>query len=154
MRKLKQFDIIFVDFGKVYGSEQTGSRPCVVVQNNLGNKYCPTVLVCPLTSSIKHIDQPTHCIIYANELNGLRYDSMILGEQMVSVSKDRIIKWIGCISDAETQSEIISVCLNNFVGYKNSSHGERIVKMIIGFLGGRNYVGCGENAENYKREGA
>lgn len=71
------------------GSEQNGYRPCLILQNNLGNAYSPNVIVIPLTSHLKKVNQPTHVILPAKE-TGLDRDSMALCENPVSVSKERL----------------------------------------------------------------
>jgi len=71
------------------GSEQNGYRPCLILQNNLGNAYSPNVIVIPLTSHLKKVNQPTHVILPAKE-TGLERDSMALCENPVSVSKERL----------------------------------------------------------------
>ena len=80
------------------GSEQTGWRPALVFQNNVGNTYSPNVIVLPLTSKIKKTGQPTHVIVPADG-TGLSRDSMVLCENPVSVSKDRLGKYLTTIPD-------------------------------------------------------
>lgn len=75
------------------GSEQSGWRPALVFQNNVGNTYSPNVIVLPLTSKIKKIGQPTHVFIPA-EGTGLARDSMVLCENPDSVSKDRLGRYL------------------------------------------------------------
>lgn len=83
-------------WGEVYnchfegtGSEQSGWRPAVIFQNNVGNAYSPNVIVLPLTSSLKRMDMPTHVVVKAED-TGLRRDSMVICENPVSVSKDKL----------------------------------------------------------------
>ena len=83
-------------WGEVYnchfegtGSEQSGWRPAVIFQNNVGNAYSPNVIVLPLTSSLKRLDMPTHVLVKAED-TGLRRDSMVICENPVSVSKERL----------------------------------------------------------------
>ena len=75
---IKKGDIYYASLNPVVGSEQKGERPVVVIQNNLGNKYSPTVIIAPLTEVIKKADLPTHITIFRNDF--LKYDSMILLE--------------------------------------------------------------------------
>lgn len=75
------------------GSEQAGCRPALVFQNNVGNAYSPNVIVLPLTSKLKKSNQPTHVVVPA-EGTGLARDSMVLCENPVSVSKDKLGKYL------------------------------------------------------------
>ena len=81
-------DIVMCDFGASYGCEQGGRRPALVVQNDVGNKYSPTVIVCPITTKSKK-SLPTHIVVTPQE-TGLREISTILFEQVRSVDKTRI----------------------------------------------------------------
>ena len=71
-------DVYLMKFGGS-GSEQSGWRPGVVFQNNVGNAHSPNIIALPLTSSIKKTNQPTHVIVKAAD-SGLRRDSMVLCE--------------------------------------------------------------------------
>lgn len=71
------------------GSEQSGWRPGVVFQNNIGNRFSPNIIALPLTSQLKKSSQPTHVILPASE-TGLNRDSMVLCENPERMSKDRI----------------------------------------------------------------
>ena len=92
--KIKRGDIYLADLGKGYSSEQGGIRPVLVVQNNKGNKYSTTLLVACITSKAhsKH-HLPTHYIIPKDV--GLKYDSMVMMEQIKVIDESRIIKFIG-----------------------------------------------------------
>ena len=104
MDELKMFDIVYADFSdNKIGSEQSGIHPYVIIQNNIGNKHCPTVLGMSLTSVLKKEHMPTHCIIHKTEKNGLKRNSMLLGETLTQISKDRILSKIGSITDEKTQ---------------------------------------------------
>lgn len=103
---IRRYDIIVVDLGKTVGSEQGGIRPAVVVQNNTGNTYSSTTIVLPLTKEIKKLYQPTHALIRKNYKNGLKYDSMVEGEQIRVVSHQRILRKCGRITDESEKKEI------------------------------------------------
>lgn len=79
-------------------SEQTGWRPALIFQNNVGNLYSPNVIVLPLTSRVKKSGQPTHVLI-PSEGTGLARDSMVLCENPVSVSKNRLGKYLTTLPD-------------------------------------------------------
>ena len=133
MNELKMFDIIYADFsdGKS-GSEQSGIHPYVIIQNNTGNKYCPTVLGMSLTSTLKKEYMPTHCIIHKTKENGLKKDSMLLGETLTQISKERIINRIGSVTDEKTQNDILNVYFANVTGKKKyNSVWSKIINMIF-----------------------
>jgi len=75
------------------GSVQRGWRPGLIIQNNVGNQYSPNVIALPLTSAIKHVDQPTHVYLPAKN-TGLKIDSMVLCENPETVPKDMIKNYI------------------------------------------------------------
>ena len=133
MNELKMFDIIYADFsdGKS-GSEQSGIHPYVIIQNNIGNIHCPTVLGMSLTSVLKKEYMPTHCIIHKTKENGLKKDSMLLGETLTQISKERIINRIGSVTDEKTQNDILNVYFANVTGRKKyNSVWSKIINMIF-----------------------
>lgn len=91
---VKKGDIFFADLSPVIGSEQGGVRPVIVIQNDIGNKYSPTVIVAAITSQINKAKLPTHVEIKAGE-HGLNKDSVILLEQLRTVDKRRLRERIG-----------------------------------------------------------
>ena len=133
MDELKMFDIIYVDFSdNKIGSEQSGIHPYIIIQNNVGNKHCPTVLGMSLTSVLKKEYMPTHCIIHKTTENGLKHDSMLLGETLTQISKERIINKIGSITEENTQNDILNVYIANITGKKRyNSVWSKIVNMIF-----------------------
>ena len=133
MDELKMFDVIYVDFSdNKIGSEQSGIHPYIIIQNNIGNKHCPTVLGMSLTSVLKKEYMPTHCIIHKTTENGLKHDSMLLGETLTQISKERIINKIGIITEENTQNDILNVYIANITGKKRyNSVWSKIVNMIF-----------------------
>ena len=133
MDELKMFDVIYVDFlDNKIGSEQSGIHPYIIIQNNIGNKHCPTVLGMSLTSVLKKEYMPTHCIIHKTTENGLKHDSMLLGETLTQISKERIINKIGSITEENTQNDILNVYIANITGKKRyNSVWSKIVNMIF-----------------------
>ena len=95
---VKKGEIYFADLSPVIGSEQGGVRPVLIVQNDVGNKYSPTVIVAAVTSQINSAKLPTHVEIPA-EGNGLAKDSVILLEQLRTIDKKRLREKIGRIDD-------------------------------------------------------
>lgn len=81
------------------GSEQSGWRPGVVIQNDIGNKYSPNVIAVPLTSAVKKEAQPTHVKVLAED-SGLSRDSMVLCENPERMDKARMGNYICTLSDA------------------------------------------------------
>ncbi len=95
---VKRGDIFYADLSPVIGSEQGGVRPVVVVQNNVGNKYSPTVIVSAITSQINKAKLPTHVEISALEY-GLTKDSVVLLEQVRTIDKKRLREKIGHLDE-------------------------------------------------------
>lgn len=111
----KRFDMVLVDFGEVqFAGEQGGRRPAIIVQNDTGNRFSGTTLVAPLTSQIKHLNQPTHLLFKKDAEKGLKIDSMVLGECLRQVSEKRIIKKLGYISSIEDKRNIKRIYYANF----------------------------------------
>ena len=133
MDEIKMFDIVYADFSSnQVGSEQSGIHPYIIIQNNTGNKHCPTVLGMSLTSVLKKEYMPTHCIIHKTKENGLKKDSMLLGETLTQISKDRIINKIGSITNEKTQNDIINVYMANITGKKRyNSVWSKIINMVF-----------------------
>ena len=109
---IKFGDVMKVDFGVTTGSIQGKIRPCVVVQNDIGNKYSPTTIVIPLTSAIKKANMPVHDILYKSTRNGLKSNSLILGEQVRVIDKSMILSKLGSLTDEECD-KVISVYIRN-----------------------------------------
>lgn len=87
-------EIYFADFDPHYGSEQGGKRPVIVIQNNTGNKFAPTVIVAAVTSKVnKKPNQPTHVLIDRNP--AFSRPSMVLLEQIFTIDKERIQRLLG-----------------------------------------------------------
>lgn len=95
---VKRGDIFYADLSPVVGSEQGGVRPVLVIQNDIGNKYSPTVIIAAITSQINKAKLPTHVEISAEEY-GLTKDSVILLEQIRTIDKKRLKERVGHLSD-------------------------------------------------------
>ena len=91
-------DISYADLSPVVGSEQGGIRPVLVIQNDIGNKYSPTVIAAAITSQINKAKMPTHIELAAKDY-GLNKDSVILLEQIRTIDKRRLREKIGRIDD-------------------------------------------------------
>ena len=97
---VKRGDIYYADLSPVTGSEQGGIRPVIVIQNDVGNKYSPTVIVAAITSQINKAKLPTHVEISSDEY-GLNKDSVVLLEQIRTLDKKRLKEKIGHMTDAD-----------------------------------------------------
>ena len=91
---VRRGDIVLVDFGTKDGAEQSGIRPAVVVQNDTGNKYSPTAIVCPMTTKTKR-EITTHVLLGPKD--GTDKLSILLCEQISTVDKTKFIKKLGKI---------------------------------------------------------
>ena len=109
---IKKGDLYFADLSPVTGSEQGGVRPVLVVQNDVGNKYSPTIIVAAITSKKNKADLPTHVAIDADG-NGLSKNSIILMEQLRTIDKKRLKERIGTIDKTRLPevNEALSVSL-------------------------------------------
>ena len=93
---IKRGYLYYADLSPVVGSEQGGVRPVLIIQNDIGNKYSPTVIVAAITSQINKAKLPTHIEISAHEY-GLNKDSVIILEQIRTIDKKRLREKIGCL---------------------------------------------------------
>ena len=107
---VKRGDIYYADLRPVVGSEQGGVRPVLIIQNDLGNKYSPTVIAAAITSQTNKTKLPTHIEIRENT-SGLKNNSVVLVEQIRTIDKSRLKEKIGHIDDNKIINE-----LNNALG--------------------------------------
>ncbi|ABR50224.1 transcriptional modulator of MazE/toxin, MazF [Alkaliphilus metalliredigens QYMF] len=91
---VKRGDIYYADLSPVIGSEQGGVRPVLIIQNDIGNRYSPTVIVAAITSQINKAKLPTHIEITASDY-GLPKDSVVLLEQIRTIDKRRLEEKVG-----------------------------------------------------------
>ena len=101
---VRRGDIFYADLSPVVGSEQGGIRPVLIVQNDVGNKYSPTVIAAAITSRTGKAHLPTHIEVFA-EQNGLAKNSVILLEQIRTIDKKRLKEKMGHLKD-ETMEEV------------------------------------------------
>ncbi len=99
---VKRGDIFYADLSPVIGSEQGGIRPVIIIQNDIGNKYSPTVIVAAITSQINKAKLPTHVEISSEEY-GLNKDSVVLLEQVRTLDKKRLKEKIGHMTDSDME---------------------------------------------------
>ena len=98
MNNIKRGDIYYADLSPVVGSEQGGLRPVLIIQNDIGNKYSPTVIAAAITSRLGKTRLPTHIDIYADKV-GLAKDSVVLLEQIRTLDKRRLKEKMGHLDD-------------------------------------------------------
>ena len=107
---VKRGDMFYADLSPVVGSEQGGIRPVLIIQNDTGNKYSPTVIAAAITSQTGKTKLPTHIEI-GSQSNGLKSDSIVLTEQIRTIDKSRLKEKIGHIDDGQIINKI-----NNALG--------------------------------------
>ena len=95
---IKRGDVFFADLSPVKGSEQGGQRPVLIIQNDIGNKYSPTVIVAAITAKISKAKLPTHVEVDASQV-GLLKDSVILLEQVRTIDKIRLLQKLGQLEE-------------------------------------------------------
>ena len=107
---IKRGDIFYADLSPVIGSEQGGVRPVLIIQNDIGNKYSPTVIVAAITSQINKAKLPTHVEISSEEY-GLNRDSVVLLEQIRTLDKKRLKEKIGHMTETDMKKVDKSVLI-------------------------------------------
>ncbi len=95
---VRRGDIYYADLSPVVGSEQGGMRPVLIIQNDVGNRYSPTVIAAAITSRMGKTRLPTHIDVYADKV-GLSKDSVILLEQVRTLDKKRLGEKMGHLDD-------------------------------------------------------
>ena len=108
-----QREIWYADLNPVKGSEQQGLRPVLIISGNVVNKYLKVVIVCPLTTKIKNFKG--NVVLQPNAENGLNETSEVLTFHVRSVSKERLVKKIGRINEAELNE--LKDGLNDILNY-------------------------------------
>ena len=101
---MKRGDVFYADLRPVVGSEQGGVRPVLIIQNDVGNKYSPTVICAAITSKLNKAKLPTHIELEAKKY-GLVKDSVILLEQLRTIDKQRLLDKV-CHLDSEIMKRV------------------------------------------------
>lgn len=109
---VKRGDIFYADLSPVVGSEQGGTRPVLIIQNDTGNKHSPTVIAAAITSQTNKAKLPTH-IELMGHTSGLTKDSVVLLEQIRTIDKKRLREHMGRL-DESTMSQIDSAIAVSF----------------------------------------
>jgi len=94
---MKRGEIYLADLDPVVGSEQGGIRPVLIIQNDIGNLHSPTVIVAAMTTSARKGALPIHVPVTPDE-SGLRRDSVVLTEQVRTLEKSRLTRYLGALS--------------------------------------------------------
>lgn len=118
-KTIKRGDIYYAELNPVIGSEQGGTRPVLIISNDIGNRHSPTVIVAAITSRVHtKAKLPTHTA--TRDFEGLNKDSIILLEQIRTIDKKRLQEYIGMLSESEMarvdKALAISVSLNILKG--------------------------------------
>lgn len=109
--QVERGDIYYADLSPAVGSEQSGLRPVLIIQNDVGNKYSPTVIIAAITSQIQKAKLPTHI-----ELSHSRYhlakDSVVLLEQIRTLDKLRLRERVGSLDDIAMQKVNVGLLIS------------------------------------------
>ena len=111
---VRRGDMFYADLSPVVGSEQGGIRPVIIIQNDVGNRYSPTVIAAAITSKLEKNKIPTHIEI-GSQNDQLKVNSMVLAEQVRTIDKSRLREKIGHNKD-ESEMEKINVALQVSIG--------------------------------------
>ena len=109
--EINRGDIYYADLSPVVGSEQGGVRPVLVIQNDVGNKFSPTVIVAAITSQLEKAKLPTHIELNKQKYN-LPKDSVVLLEQIRTLDKRRLKEKLSSIDCLTMQSVDIAVMIS------------------------------------------
>ncbi|MFF3150631.1 type II toxin-antitoxin system PemK/MazF family toxin [Streptomyces sp. NPDC057927] len=123
---IKRGDVYFVDIPVGVGSEQSGKRPVVIIQNDIGNKFSPTVIVTYVTSKLAKKKLPTHVELSPEE-SGLTRGSVVLGEQVRTIDKSRLIKKITSLSDEKMEEITNAISISMGIGMNTPVNREKLV---------------------------
>ena len=111
-KPVRRGDIYYANLDPVIGFEQDGTRPCLVVQNEMGNKHSPTIVIVPITRNLNKKPIPTHVTI--PHISGLSADSLALVEQIRTIDRSRLCEYIGRINGVvqEKIDNALAVCVD------------------------------------------
>ena len=121
---IKRGDIYYADLSPVVGSEQGGLRPVLIIQNDIGNRYSPTVIAAAITSRLSKTRLPTHIDVFADRV-GLVKDSVILLEQVRTLDKRRLKEKMGHLDESVMAEVNRAIAVS--VGLGDWQPSERIV---------------------------
>lgn len=120
-------DIYLANLGIPLGSKQGGVRPVIVLQNDVGNRYAPTITIAPLTSKVdKKRNQPTHYLL--RKAKGLERPSMVLAEQIDTCDKACVLRYLGKVSKGQMRGidEAVKVQLGYYIEENRRKNDRRL----------------------------
>ena len=121
MKDYLRGDMYYADLGRGIGSEQKGYRPVLIIQNNVGNKHSPTVIIAAITSRVGvKAKLPTH--YFVNTEGGLEAPSIVLLEQMRTIDKKRLDSYIGHLSDTHIVNINNAICISLGIDKNDNSN--------------------------------
>ena len=106
--QIRRGDIFLADLGMTVGAEQSGTRHVLIIQNDKGNRYSPTVIIAPLTRKEKRMSLATHVVIDSG--HGLHEKSVALLEQVRTIDRKRLLNYIGTINGDKMQQINAALC--------------------------------------------
>ena len=109
--EISRGDIYYADLSPVVGSEQGGVRPVLIVQNNVGNKFSPTVIIAAITSQLDKAKLPTHIELGKDECN-LQKDSVVLLEQLRTLDKRRLKEKVSSIDNLKMHQVDVAMMIS------------------------------------------
>ena len=115
---IKRGEVYVADLSGSIGSEQTGTRPVVIVQNDIGNQHSPTVIVACITTKAKKTGMPTHIMVRMSE-GSLCRRSMIMAEQLRTIDRKRLRDRIGTVDDLTQQQIDKAISISLALGEEN-----------------------------------
>lgn len=121
MKEIKRGDLYYADLRPIIGSEQGGVRPVLIIQNDVGNHFSPTVIAASITSRKRKHRLPTHVFLPVST-DGLRNDSIVLLEQVRTIDRRRLGDYIGRLD--ETAMEAVDAALAISIGIKEKEETE------------------------------
>ena len=128
---VKRGDIFYADLSPVVGSEQGGLRPVLIIQNDVGNKYSPTVIAAAITSKLGKSKMPTHIDVYADKF-GLAKDSVILLEQIRTIDKKRLKEKMGHLDEGMMERVNTAIAVSFGLGGAPASYGIAVASVSEG----------------------
>ena len=134
---IKRGDIFYADLSPVVGSEQGGLRPVLIVQNDIGNRYSPTVIAAAITSKLGKNKLPTHIDVLRSQTQdgdvlGLAKDSVILLEQIRTLDKRRLKEKMGHLDDTLMRREDDALTISFGLSDAAVPMGDSEIKNVIG----------------------
>lgn len=111
MKEIKRGDLYYADLRPIIGSEQGGIRPVLIIQNDIGNHFSPTVIAASITSRKRKQRMPTHVFLPVGT-KGLRSDSVVLLEQVRTIDRTRLMEYIGRLDEAAMEAVDIALAVS------------------------------------------